>query len=136
MESVIAKLCIIALALMWVYLFFVKLLDMNKMRMRPNRKIRIYISGSITNYGYDKAKELFSFTEHCINDMVGSDYVAINPMRIADEVGKPWIWYIIKDLKILSKCEVIFMLPTWEDSRGAKIERLFAKLTFKKIIYS
>lgn len=136
MESVIAKLCIIVLASMWIYLILVKLLDMNNMRMRPNRKTRIYISGSITNYGYDKAKELFSFAEHCINDMVGSDYVAINPMRIADELGKPWIWYIIKDLKILSKCEVIFMLPTWEDSRGAKIERLFAKLTFKKIIYS
>jgi Domain of unknown function (DUF4406) len=35
-------------------------------------------------------------------------------------------WYKA-DLELLSRCDAIFMLPNWLDSKGAKIEELYAR---------
>lgn len=134
-ENIISCILLGLCIFIFAQLTIVMILD-KKYKRLANRKERIYISGAITNYGYDEALDLFSFAEYCINKNLGDYAVAINPMKLGDEKGKPWIWYIIKDLRILSKCDTIFMLPTWKMSRGAKIERMFAKLTFKKIIYA
>jgi len=34
--------------------------------------------------------------------------------------------YIVGDLKILARCDGILMLPGWEDSEGARVERRYA----------
>lgn len=39
------------------------------------------------------------------------------------------------DLVILSKCEIIVMIPGWEDSEGAKAELEFAKNNNISVIY-
>src|SRR6185437_11842970 len=43
--------------------------------------------------------------------------------------------YIDGDLAILSRCDALFMLPTWQYSKGAKIERDFASEKKLPIFY-
>ena len=40
------------------------------------------------------------------------------------------------DLRILSQCSHIYMLPRWETSLGARRERAYAKLHKKIVVYS
>lgn len=47
-------------------------------------------------------------------------YEAANPNLTYD-------WFISMDLEMLRRCDAIFMLSNWTDSKGAKIELKFAK---------
>ena len=42
--------------------------------------------------------------------------------------------FILMDLEILNRCDIIVMIPGWKKSRGARIEFLHAWLTGKEII--
>ena len=44
--------------------------------------------------------------------------------------------YIEGDLTLLSYCDIIFMLPEWEESKGAKIELAYAKKYKIRIVYN
>ncbi len=43
--------------------------------------------------------------------------------------------YIKGDLVMLNRCDIIFMLPDWEESKGAIIERKFAMRNKIRIVY-
>ena len=44
--------------------------------------------------------------------------------------------YVVGDCEIVKRCDIIFMLPEWEDSVGAKEERNTAHLYYKPVVYS
>ena len=89
----------------------------------------IYISGKIT--GCDDYKERFAAAE---TYLLGQGHKTINPARI--DLGKDATWqqYMKFDLYLLGLCDAIYMLDNWIESRGARIERMFAKTKGLKII--
>ena len=56
-----------------------------------------------------------------------------NPAEINPDPTAEWTDCMFEDLKQLSKCDGIVMLPGWEKSPGAQIERLWAGRTGKRI---
>ena len=40
--------------------------------------------------------------------------------------GKPWAWYMRRAIKQLVTCDIVVLLPGWEESRGARLERFIA----------
>lgn len=100
------------------------------------KKIRIYISGPITNdkEGYEikfkqavdfvNSKEILGF---CIHE-------AVSPLDLEPEytfdtkwTDKVWIDCIKKDLDLLSTCDAMVMLPDWDYSAGCITEFIAAK---------
>jgi hypothetical protein len=62
-------------------------------------------------------------------------YIPVNPIRIYD--GKNWCWFrfMVADLVLLARCEAIYLQKNWRESRGARIERAFARMLRKEIVY-
>lgn len=84
---------------------------------------RVYISGPIT--GVIEAEEYFREAEQKIE---AAGFIAINPYTLINGGGKlAWEDYIDMDLAILKKCNCIYMLNGWQNSRGATIEKEFAE---------
>lgn len=84
---------------------------------------RVYISGPIT--GVIEAEEYFREAEQKIE---AAGFIAINPCTLINGGGKlTWEDYIDMDLAILKKCNCIYMLNGWQNSRGATLEKEFAE---------
>lgn len=93
--------------------------------------MKIYISGKIT--GEPNHREIFRKAWVALWEL---NFTAIDPCDFPDSHhDKSWKSYMKEDLRILKKCDAIFMLNNWQDSRGAKIEHWFAKRYNKTIIY-
>ena len=83
--------------------------------------MKIYISGKIT--GDSNYKQKFKNAELFLR-LAG--FEVVNP---ADQkiTGKPWAWYMRKDIAQLMECEAIFLLKDWKKSKGARLEYYIAK---------
>jgi len=80
----------------------------------------VYISGKITgNENYEKQ---FNEAERELKKM---GYEVFNPARIKEN----WSYedYMKFDIKHLLECEQIYLLPNWEDSKGARLEKQIAE---------
>lgn len=56
-----------------------------------------------------------------------------NPAEINPDPKAKWTECMFADLKALNDCDGIVMLPGWEQSPGAQIERLWAVRTGKSV---
>lgn len=65
-------------------------------------------------------------------DYFGFSYVSPRLFKI--EHLRYWAQITVCVFHLLG-CSYVYMLNNWRESRGARIEHFFAKLTFKKIIY-
>ena len=94
--------------------------------------MKFYLSGPITKLGIEEAKLRFDTykSELAVRNPA---HEFVNPINMVP-LGKSWLWYMCRDLLVLSKCDGIIMLPDWRLSRGAKIERMFAKLCRKRVL--
>lgn len=101
--------------------------------IRPKERMKIYISGKITDLDYEDAYELFNEAEEWI---LVNDHEPVNPMKSVGEVpGKAWIEYMVEDLAILNDCDGIFLLSNWQSSKGAQLEKAFCEITGKQIFF-
>ena len=94
--------------------------------------MRIYISGPITSDPEYRKK--FREAEEKLR-LQGHD--AVNPARVADIIRTDMTWdeWMSIDIGLLKVCEAIYMLPNWQDSRGANRELGFAMGAGMKIMY-
>lgn len=96
-----------------------------------------YLSGIISNDKNYKKKfdkwEVFIWTEYPVKRIFNpSNTVLDHKGKTKDEI---WKMYLEKDIPIVCQCKIIFMLPWWIFSRGARFERYVAKKLGKKIVY-
>lgn len=88
--------------------------------------MRIYIAGKIT--GNPNYKEQFAAAEERLSKL---GYTVVNPVM---EEGYPYRYYINVGLRKLGHCDAIYLLRNWRRSKGARLERKYAKTVGMKII--
>ena len=94
----------------------------------------IYISGKISGLNILDAKIKFRNAEKELIDM--GYFHIINPINLHSTSDlKTWEQYMIVDIEALFKCDAIYMLKDWGDSKGARVEVAIAKELGLKIIY-
>lgn len=91
--------------------------------------MKIYIAGPMT----DLPELNFPAFHAAADQLRAAGHVAVNPAEINPDPTAEWTDCMFEDLKQLSECDGIVMLPGWENSPGAQIERLWAGRTGKKI---
>lgn len=99
--------------------------------------MKVYFSGKINGLELREAKNNFALAIAEFEFLFrGSVSRSINPFNIKPLLGIEKYWcYMIADIFQLLKCDTIYMLNNWKDSRGAKIELAIAILTRKKILF-
>lgn len=90
---------------------------------------RVYISGQMS--GLDRAEYLARF-DRAAELLRQEGYDVVNPARLLPSRW-PWLYRVmgynltlLYDLWKLSKCDLIYKIPGWKDSRGANIESCWA----------
>jgi hypothetical protein len=92
--------------------------------------MKLYIAGPMTGLPdlnfpvFHRAAALLRAAGHTV----------ANPAEINPDPGAQWQACMFRDLEELDTCDGILMLPGWENSPGAQIERLWAKRTGKTIL--
>ena len=93
---------------------------------------KVYISGQISGLPIEEVKEKFSSVEA---QLIAQGYEVVNPLKNGLPWNAPWELHIAMDILLLMGCDTIYLLTGWDNSRGATLEKNFAELTKKKIIY-
>ena len=96
------------------------------------KEIRIYISGAITGLPYDEAKGNFAKAETDAIRLVGKmasaskEIVLVNPMKLEHKTDATWEDYMEVDIAALLRCDMIYMMKNWQNSKGARVEHAIA----------
>lgn len=85
--------------------------------------MKIYIAGKIGDLPVEDFTRKF---ESAKSQLVELGYDAVTPLDFEHNHGRTWAEYMLEDLRELSRCDAVCMLPCWEDSPGARIEIAFA----------
>lgn len=79
----------------------------------------IYIAGPMTGY----PQHNYPAFEAAAGDLRALGFRVVSPHELHDDdMGRPFDWYLRRDLKALVECDAIALLPGWQDSRGASLE--------------
>lgn len=92
---------------------------------------KIYLSGKITGLELSDAQKLFENAEKEMSQF----YDVVNPMKLRHDHDQTWESYMKEDIKAMMDCQFICMLPNWEQSKGAKIEKDLAESLRMPVIY-
>jgi hypothetical protein len=98
--------------------------------------MKAYIAGKISGLDIQKAKNKFDFAELYLTR---KGYTVINPMKLAHNHDKSWEAYMKECIAEMIKCDVVYLLPDWHMSDGAKLEKYIAnklKINVKLILES
>lgn len=101
------------------------------------KKERVYISGKMSGLERSVWREHFGLAEKHVRSL---GYRTVNPARFP-MARFPWLFKtlgytatLLIDLWVLSRCDRIYLIPGWRDSRGAEIESFFAyKLRIRRL---
>ncbi|PXV61234.1 uncharacterized protein DUF4406 [Dysgonomonas alginatilytica] len=98
---------------------------MRKLKVYEPKEIKtVYISGRITGIPLSEAKRNFEEAEALLLE---KGYIPVNPMKNNhDPDTKGWIDHMLEDIGGLMRCDGIFMLNNWQQSKGARIEHYIA----------
>jgi hypothetical protein len=84
--------------------------------------IRVYLAGPMTGI----PEFNFPAFNRAAASLRASGYFVINPVEIDSDTTGKWEDYLRKDIPQLLTCDQIALLPGWENSRGAKLEKHIA----------
>lgn len=90
--------------------------------------MKVYVSGPMSGI----EEENFPAFHAAARALRMLGYEVVNPAEFDTDVAgldesARWIKFLKADIKALMDCEGIVMLPGWEQSQGAKLERYNAK---------
>lgn len=87
--------------------------------------MKIYLSGGMTGIK-DNNFPLFNMVAAELRSY-GHDVLNPAELDANEDLTKEWSFYLRRDIKHLMDCDDIAMLPGWEKSRGAKLEKYIAE---------
>ena len=90
---------------------------------------KVYIAGPVT--GRTDYEEKFGAAEGKLRSMGYEPYNPVGPGLVD---GWEYRDYINRGLEMLMQADVIYMLPDWEKSPGARLERMYAEICGLKVI--
>jgi hypothetical protein len=93
--------------------------------------MKLYIAGKMTG---EPELNFPAFHREAANYRAQGHEV-INPAEINPDPAAGWLACMREDIKQLVDCDAIAMLPGWETSKGACLERTIANSLGLKIIY-
>jgi hypothetical protein len=97
--------------------------------------MKFYIAGKISGLDYAEALDNFKVASAELQAM---GYDAVNPMAEngldGDGNEHPWVEYMRRDIPHLLRCDGIYLLSNWKDSKGARLERHIAEELGMEII--
>lgn len=85
---------------------------------------KIYIAGKVTGLPIHEVTMKFGSAQ---KELESKGFVAINPLEVVNDWQCDWQTAMKKCIKALIECDAIVLLPDWEESKGAKIERQLAE---------
>lgn len=91
--------------------------------------MRLYVAGPMTGHP-ELNFPAFNATAAALR---AAGHEVENPAEINPDPAAEWTDCMFADLKALTDCDAIVMLPGWEKSPGAQIERLWATRTGKTV---
>jgi hypothetical protein len=91
----------------------------------------IFVAGKM--YGLPEAQVREKF-EKATTDLQGQGYTVISPVSDM-EPGKGWEDTIRKSIKSMLDCDEVHLLPCWQESRGAQLERDIAIRLGMDVVY-
>lgn len=62
-------------------------------------------------------------------------HIVINPFEVYAGENPQYIDYLLADLRELDKCDAIYLCKGWQQSKGCQLEREFAELYRKKLMF-
>lgn len=89
--------------------------------------MKIYVSGPMTGLP-DHNYPMFYKVSDALRNM---GHEVLNPAELDESVvpgSQPWEWYLRRDLKAMLDYDVLVMLPGWQNSKGATLERYVASI--------
>ena len=91
---------------------------------------KVYIAGKISGM----EEEAFGLFVQAEILLIKKGYEVVNPMKLPHKHDKTWESYMKECLTEMMKCDLIYPLPNWNESKGAKIEMELARELGIKII--
>lgn len=98
--------------------------------MKAKRKV--YISIPISGHDIEDVKKR---AEEVKKRISSSSIEAITPFDVCDEEGKPYSYYMGKDIEALIGCDGIYVCDGWHSSKGCQAEVHVAVVYDKKMVF-
>ncbi|ADL53234.1 DUF4406 domain-containing protein [Clostridium cellulovorans] len=93
-----------------------------------SKKMKVYIAGKIT--GLPDYKENFAEVEE---KLIKEGHLVMNPAILPE--GFPWEAYMPICYAMIDACDTVCMLGNWIDSKGARMEYVYAKKQGKVLMF-
>lgn len=90
-----------------------------------------YVAGKITGLPQDEVKSKFNKITTQLRSM---GYQVVKPIGVTD-AAQPWDDAVRSDIKKMLECDEIHLLPDWQESRGAQLERDIAIRLGMDVVY-
>jgi hypothetical protein len=90
-----------------------------------------YIAGKITGLPKENVKDKFNVMAKQLSCM---GYHVVKPDAVTDS-SKTWNDAVRNDIKKMLECDEVHLLPDWQDSRGAQLERDIALRLGIQVVY-
>lgn len=102
--------------------------------MRKEKKKIVYLSGPISGQEMEKARIAFNTKAMILEIRYGVE--VLNPFDNELPEDASWEAHMRADIRMMMCADVVLMLPYWERSDGANVERALAMTLGMPICYS
>ncbi len=90
-----------------------------------------YVAGKITGLPKDQVKSKFNMISNQLHAM---GYLVVRPAAVNDD-SRTWDDTMRQDIKKMLECDEVHLLPDWQESRGAQLERDIALRLGMQVVY-
>ncbi len=90
-----------------------------------------YVAGKVTGLPKEEVNKKFNLIANQLGSM---GYQVVRPLSISDDT-RPWDETMRAEIRKMLECDEVHMLPDWQQSRGAQLERDIALRLGMEVVY-